>query len=91
MIEINSSERGWVIDMPLVDTGHGVKRILRNSLEQRQQASNILTDYLFQCLSSILEQPNTIKTKGLAAFKYVRENHKTSRNIEILEETYNNF
>ncbi|MEA5596123.1 glycosyltransferase [Rivularia sp. UHCC 0363] len=91
LIEINSSERGWIIDMPVVDTGHGVKRILRNSLEQRQQASNTLTDYLFQCLSSVLEQPNTIKDKSLAALKYVMENHIKSRNIEILEATYNNF
>lgn len=91
LIEINSQERGWIIDMPLVDRGHGIKRILRNSLEERQQSSDMLTNYLFECLSSILEQPLSIKTKGLAALKYVTENHKKSRNIEILEATYHNF
>jgi glycosyltransferase involved in cell wall biosynthesis len=89
--EINHEERGWVLNMPLIDLKYGVRRVDRGSPEKRKMASLQLTQLLYDCIRLVLENPSEVKVKGAAALNYVSTFHRPLRNIEILESTYEQF
>ena len=53
--------------------------------------SNVLTELLFDIIISILQDEQHLKSKSIAALKYVKKNHDVCRNIKILEEVYHAF
>ncbi|AFY95594.1 glycosyltransferase family 4 protein [Chamaesiphon minutus] len=89
--EINHPDRGWIIDMPLVDNGDGLPLIDRTSPDLRLAMSNVLTELLLDIIISILQDEQHLKSKSIAALKYVEKNHDVCKNIKILEDVYHTF
>ena len=94
--EINDLERGWILNLPLVETEYGLKRVRdRASLENRKQISETLTNLIYHQIDTLLASPQqtseVIRKKGQAAFQYIIENHSTQKNIQRLETIYDSF
>jgi glycosyltransferase involved in cell wall biosynthesis len=89
--EINHSDRGWIIEMPLVENEDGIKLIDRNSPEKNAKMSNLLTELLVSLIQSILEDRSQLNPKSVAALRYIEQNHNINENIQIIEQAYNSF
>ena len=89
--EINHQDRGWLVDMPLVENEEGIKLIDRTSPDKVRRISNLLTESLIEILSSILTDRSQLSSKSIASLKYVKLNHSQVKNIKTLEQIYGNF
>ena len=89
--EINHPDRGWIIDMPLVDNEGGIKLIDRNLPEKNTKMSALLTELLVDLIRSILEDRSQLNSKSIAALRYIEQSHNIHKNLRVLEQTYNSF
>ena len=89
--EINHPDRGWMIDMPLVDNGDGLKLIDRTSPDLNAKMSTLSTELLVEVFCSILADRSQLNSKSMAALRYIKQSHDPQTNIEILEKVYDTF
>lgn len=89
--ELNSTERGWFLSLPVQINQYEVKLFSRETLEQRESLSNLLTDALYKQMCSLLENREEIEKRRAPALRYVREFHDVSRYKNILENIYSSF
>jgi glycosyltransferase involved in cell wall biosynthesis len=89
--EINHHDRGWLLKIPVRINEYGVKEFERDTLEQREYLSDLLTDALYREMCSILENKQEIETKRVSALEYIRDFHDVDRYKQILENIYSNF
>ena len=96
LAEINNSERGWILDLPLIDKEYGSKGVRdRASLENRKELSDTLTDLIYHQIESLLASPQEtseiIRKKGQVALQYIIDNHSPEKNVKRLEKIYDSF
>lgn len=89
--EINHPERGWIIDMPLVDNGEGIQLIDRTSPDLNAKMSTLSTELLVEVLCSILTDRSQLNSKSIAALRYIKQFHDIQKNIQTLEDVYDSF
>jgi glycosyltransferase involved in cell wall biosynthesis len=89
--EINHPDRGWIMEMPLVDSGGGIQLIDRTSPEKNANMSALSTELLVEIFCSILADRSQLNSKSIAALRYIEQSHYLQKNIETLEKIYNIF
>ncbi len=87
LTEINSSERGWIIDLPLNELG--------NALLSQESANQFFSEKLYheltRVLVEIIDSPNKINNKALNARDYILSNHAPDSIAKKYAELYDKF
>lgn len=82
--EINGSECGWIVPLPLNESGDAIE----SSLEGRRRLRAILRDGLVDTLRSIADDPQQIEAKGRAAQDRIKLHHDPVSFAARLNEIY---
>ena len=82
--EINSNEKGWVIEVPKDEYGEGLFR--KN--EERQLLSRIVEEALEKVILEILADASIISSKGEKALQGLKEKNNPKKNGEAYLEIY---
>jgi len=83
--EVNSSEAGWLIDVPLYEDGRSIPR----ETEQRRIFSEQVENNLYKILSEVLDTPQLIKQKGAIALARIKAEHDLIEYTKKIESIYN--
>lgn len=82
--EINSEETGWMIRLPL--SKH--KEVTINNLEEKQKYRKLMQKQLEAIVLDILDRPEQIKQKSLAAYDQVNIQHSLDQYYQKLDQIY---
>lgn len=82
--EINSNEKGWVIEVPKDEYGEGLFR--KN--EERELLSRIIEEGLEKAINEIIADASIISIKGEKALQGLKEKNNPERNGEAYLEMY---
>ena len=69
--EINSTETGWILPVP--KDKHG--KAIIGTKDEREEFSHILVESLHACISDILSNRSSVRTKGKKALARIRRDH----------------
>ncbi len=87
LTEINSNERGWIIDLPLNEYG--------SAILPRDSSSHFFSEKLYHGLKRVLleivDDPSTINNKAIKARDYIRSNHSPDSIAKKYAELYDKF
>lgn len=89
--EINDDSRGWFLKLPVTASQFGVKEFKRDSLEEREQLSTLMTAALDRQIREILENKQEIEKRCDPALQYIKINHDATRYKDKLESIYSCF
>jgi glycosyltransferase involved in cell wall biosynthesis len=82
--EINGTDRGWIISTAKDRLGNAEL----SSVTQRRSFSNHLQNGILEAMTTILQSPDQIRTKGQAAYRHILEHHAPLRAAAQMEIWY---
>lgn len=92
--ETNSSETGWLVDIPKAESMNeqwsGMAHP-RDSLQRQQMLKHvyrIIQDRLVSIFAEILENPDVLRTKGMAAYRFALSRFSPVRHAEQMSQIY---
>lgn len=82
--EINNSDVGWMINLPINDAGE----IIVKSFEEKEKIRKQLQNSLEVIILDILNNPQQIKKKSLKSYERVLKEHSLSEYMSMLSRIY---
>jgi glycosyltransferase involved in cell wall biosynthesis len=87
--EINSADRGWIIETPINDLGYAEI----NSTKKLKKTSEIIEEELIRIIEDVLDKKDVLKNKADNALHYIIKNHnpvdKAQQYLQIYQKAFN--
>ncbi|WP_373032375.1 glycosyltransferase family 4 protein [Sulfurovum sp.] len=82
--EINNNDVGWIIDVPKLKNGNGQIE----TPAERDVFQNVIEKRLKEIIVSVIENPEIVKKKGIAALQRIKDEHNIENHYRVLQKVY---